>query len=484
MSLLFLPRTIYGKLILSFSAIFVLSGFAALAAIYSLYSVEGKIGLIESFYGISQKILEVRSYEKNFLLYENRDELVSAMDKLEDVRAIISGRSSQDAINHFVDRGDTKLCLTELDTYSGLMRQLTGPGYDKDGMNNLKVKLREAGHAFMNCTMGLDSAAKEHIAKDVRRYKAVAFVLVILILPMCAFMGIILANWIMTPLRNIRRSVAQVMKGDISSIPVESTKKICVECAELIDALNKMLQTISDKHQQFMQTEKLVALGKVTAGIAHEINNPLNNISLTAEMLMEDLSGMDCDERRSMIRDIVVQVDRAREIVRNLLDFSRPRKPSVWVKVDLRDLLNNTLAFLKNQVRLSGADIKIDIPETPVITMGNPSQLQQVFVNIILNALQAMDGSGALGLKVFLRAGEDRAVVEISDTGPGIPPEVREHIFEPFFTTKSDGTGLGLSVSYGIIKEHKGDISVSSGPGGGTTFRVELPLWYELDRHE
>ncbi|MGC9022401.1 MAG: sensor histidine kinase, partial [Dissulfurimicrobium sp.] len=186
---------------------------------------------------------------------------------------------------------------------------------------------------------------------------------------------------------------------------------------------------------------------------------------------------MDCDERRGMIRDIIVQVDRAREIVRNLLDFSRSRRPMAWIKVDLVGLLNNTLALLKNQVKLSGIETKIDMPETSVPIMGNPGQLQQVFVNIILNALQAMKNGGVLGVKVSSLDKKGKAVVEISDTGPGIPQDVKEHMFEPFFTTKADGTGLGLSVSYGIIKEHKGEIVVKSEPGHGSVFEVKLPLW-------
>jgi len=466
-------RTIYGKLILSFSIICIISGLAAMAAIYSLYKVEDKISVIESFYEINQRILEVRSSEKNFLLYENKNELISTIDKLNEIKTSMDALETSGIItNHNI-----KNCKTEFENYYDLIHQLIRKDYSEIDFNNLKINLRTYGHDFMNCAMSMDSSTKQQIERESRNYKAIAFILILIILPICAMIGIFLARWIMTPLREIRKAVAQVMRGELSYIPVEPTKKICSECAELIDALNKMLQALEDKHQQLIQAEKLMALGKVTAGIAHEINNPLNNISLTAEILMEDISNMNCDERRGMIHDIIVQVDRAREIVRNLLDFSRARKPTEWNRVELVELMKTTLGLLKNQIRLSGVETELNLPQEPVTIMGNSSQLQQVFVNIILNALQAMKDGGKLRIEIKAASEQDKAVVEISDTGPGIPPSVMEHIFEPFFTTKHDGTGLGLSVSYGIVKEHKGDIQVISEPGQGTTFRLEFPLW-------
>ncbi|MGB9712725.1 MAG: sensor histidine kinase [Dissulfurimicrobium sp.] len=476
MSFLRPPKTIKGKLILSFFVIFVLSGFAAAAAIYALYRVEDKMRIIESFYELNQKIFEVRSHEKNFLLYENTANLMLALDELDEVRSALASMESFGLIPYPSGRFAGSACQVEIEAYSNLMRQFISPNLAQHDVDNLKNRLRQHGHALMKCVMGIDGLAKKRVERDALHYKAVALALLVTAFPVCIGLGIFLTNWIMAPLLHIRSSVAKVMKGEIATIPAESTGT-CIECTELINVLNGMIKALSDKHQQLIQAEKLAALGKVTAGIAHEINNPLNNISLTAEVLMEDLANMDCDERRGMIRDIIVQVDRAREIVRNLLDFSRSRRPMAWIKVDLVGLLNNTLALLKNQVKLSGIETKIDMPETSVPIMGNPGQLQQVFVNIILNALQAMKNGGVLGVKVSSLDKKGKAVVEISDTGPGIPQDVKEHMFEPFFTTKADGTGLGLSVSYGIIKEHKGEIVVKSEPGHGSVFEVELPLW-------
>ena len=222
-----------------------------------------------------------------------------------------------------------------------------------------------------------------------------------------------------------------------------------------------------------MQSEKLAAIGKVTAGIAHEINNPLNNISLTAEVLLEDLPNLDCSERMDMVRDILVQSDRAREVVHHLLEFSRTRKSNIMEPVDLVALMESSITLVKNQFRLGGIVYHYDHPEQPVLVNGNPNQLQQVLVNLLLNAVQAMQPDGRLDLVVSGQ--EKEARITVSDTGIGIAPEALTHIFDPFFTTKNEGTGLGLSLSYAIVKDHSGDIEVASEPGRGTTFTIIFP---------
>jgi signal transduction histidine kinase len=234
-----------------------------------------------------------------------------------------------------------------------------------------------------------------------------------------------------------------------------------------------MLQSLNAKQNQLVQSEKLAAIGKVTAGIAHEINNPLNNISLSAEVLLEDLPNLECSERLDMVRDILVQSDRAREVVHHLLEFSRTRKSNIMEPVNLVALMENSITLVKNQFRLGGIVHRYDRPEQPVLVNGNPNQLQQVLVNLMLNAVQAMQPDGRLGLAVSSQGKEARIV--ISDTGAGIPPEALSRIFDPFFTTKNEGTGLGLSLSYAIVKDHSGEIEVESVQGQGTTFTLTLP---------
>ena len=202
-------------------------------------------------------------------------------------------------------------------------------------------------------------------------------------------------------------------------------------------------------------------------------NNPLNNISLTAEVLLEDLPNLACSERMDMVRDILVQSDRAREVVHHLLEFSRTRKSNIMVPVDLVALMESSIALVKNQFRLGGIVHNFHHPDEPVLVSGTPNHLQQVLVNLMLNAVQAMQPDGRLDLAVSAQGQEARVVV--SDTGAGIAPEALTRIFDPFFTTKNEGTGLGLSLSYAIVKDHGGDIEVESEPGRGTTFTLIFP---------
>jgi signal transduction histidine kinase len=242
-----------------------------------------------------------------------------------------------------------------------------------------------------------------------------------------------------------------------------------------------MLDTIECKQEQLVQSEKLAAIGKVTAGIAHEINNPLNNINLTAEVLLDGVDEMESDERKELIRDILSQTERARDIVHHLLSFSR-KKTAAKEKINLAKILSNILHFLKNEMRLSNIQLETSIKKDNAIVSGNRNQLEQVLINIILNAIQAMGRGGKLKIDLQTDLKNGRVVIAVQDNGPGMSRDILKHILEPFYTTKKDGTGLGLSVSYGIIKDHGGDIKIESREGKGTTVKVILPLALEDNR--
>ncbi|MBI2683689.1 MAG: PAS domain S-box protein [Acidobacteriales bacterium] len=228
---------------------------------------------------------------------------------------------------------------------------------------------------------------------------------------------------------------------------------------------------------QVAQAEKLSSIGVLAAGVAHEVNTPLAVISSYAQMLAKQLTG---DEKRSaLLEKITQQTFRASEIVNNLLNFSRTGSTE-FGDVDLNKVIADTLALLEHQLR--GARIKVEHtldPALPVI-LGNSGKLQQVFLNLLLNAKDAMTEGGSLNI---VTANGPYVSVRVSDSGVGIAPEHQARIFDPFFTTKMGtkegnrrGTGLGLAVTYGIIQEHAGKISVDSQPGEGTTFWLEFPV--------
>lgn len=467
-----LPRSIRGKLIFSLVIVSVLGIIATVTALYAMWRIEDKVRIIESFYELNQNVLEVRRHEKNYLLYNNQKDLMSALDYLDQVRAAIV------TVKKALPQDEAELQTfdkEELERYEEIFRQLLAAQFTERQKQLLESRLRRLGQGVTTRIFDMDTRARLRVEREVANYQKTGVVILGVDIFLAGLLIFYLIRWIMRPLAAIREASAQIMQGKMNSIPVNEDIVCSVEGIELVNSLNRMLQALNAKQDQLVQSEKLAAIGKVTAGIAHEINNPLNNISLTTEVLLEDLPNLDCHERLDMVRDILVQSDRARKVVHHLLEFSRTRKTDVMEKVDVIKLVADSVVLVKNQFRLSGVTHRYDHPEEGSATvLGNPNQLQQVLVNIILNAVQAMRPGGHLGLATAIR--DNEVVVAISDTGAGIAPELVPHIFDPFFTTKNEGTGLGLSLSYSIVKDHQGDIEVESQVGRGTTFRIHLPL--------
>ncbi len=226
--------------------------------------------------------------------------------------------------------------------------------------------------------------------------------------------------------------------------------------------------------EQLRHTEKMVALGELVAGVAHEINNPLTGISAFAQILLEEeLQG----DQRESIQLIKQESDRAKRVIEDLLLFARKNEP-VSASIDLNDLIEQTLRLRAYPLRVVGVTVALELDPALPRVPGDPQKLQQVLLNVIANAESAMEGRQARLLTVSTRADDGRAIISARDTGRGMPPEVLHRIFEPFFTTKAEGigNGLGLSVSYGIIQAHGGTIEVRSDVDVGSTATIALPL--------
>jgi PAS domain S-box-containing protein len=244
--------------------------------------------------------------------------------------------------------------------------------------------------------------------------------------------------------------------------------------SDLRDIL-KVHQELEATHNQLVQAEKIASLGRMAAGVAHEINNPLAGILIYAELLAREL------EKDAPIREnvevIINQTMRCQQIVNRLLDFSRQSLGQNRL-FNLNEVLRACVELVSHQAYFHNIKIVQQLdPALPQI-IGDPGQLQQVFTNLLLNAADAMSGSGTITLSSRPTRRGDGVVLQFADTGCGISPEIRDKIFEPFFTTKppGKGTGLGLSIVYGVIQRHGGAITADSAPGCGTTFTVTLPL--------
>ncbi len=236
----------------------------------------------------------------------------------------------------------------------------------------------------------------------------------------------------------------------------------------------KMRKELEDTHLQLVQSEKIASVGRMAAGMAHEINNPLSGILLYSELLKETLS--DQPERLPDVEQIIDQTLRCKKIVSDLLEFSR-QSVGKLSSFSLDEIIQKTLQLLVNQAAFQDIEIIRDIdPHIPRM-IGDIGQIQQVFTNLFINAADAMKGKGTLTIEVAYDSEKDRFITKIRDSGPGIPPEVKDKIFDIFFTTKpvGKGTGLGLSISENIIKVHGGVLSCDCPPEGGTVFTIDLP---------
>ncbi|HWQ09322.1 MAG TPA: ATP-binding protein, partial [Holophaga sp.] len=242
-----------------------------------------------------------------------------------------------------------------------------------------------------------------------------------------------------------------------------------------------VFEDITDKirlQQQLLTSEKLASIGLLSAGVAHEINTPLTGISSYVQMLQKKLTDT---HYAQILEKVEAQTDRVAKIIKNLLTFARSPSDAAFQRVDLKQSLEEILSLIDYKLKNMNIRLVLDLANVPPI-YAQGERLQQVFINIILNALDAMPGGGELGIRLTLENGAE--IVRISDTGTGIRPEHRSRIFDPFFTTKGvgKGTGLGLSISYAIVKEHDGRIDVQSEVGRGSTFSITLPAGREGPR--
>ncbi|MCX7854393.1 MAG: response regulator [Anaerolineae bacterium] len=273
-----------------------------------------------------------------------------------------------------------------------------------------------------------------------------------------------LADKIGGPFTETDRDLLQTLAGSVA---------VAVENAQLYAEVNDYARALERSQAQLIQAEKMAAIGRLAASIAHEINNPLQAIHNTIHLAMTDR--LPAEKRGEYLGMAQKEVERLIEIVQRMLEFYRPSKGGI-VQVDVNRLLQDALAIADKRLQHGSIRVSARFAEKLPLILGVPDQLTQVFLNIIINAVEAMPDGGELRVGTLLTEDQRWVLVAFRDSGPGLTAEQIAHIFEPFYTTKPSGTGLGLAISYGIVERHGGTIEVSSQPGQGATFVVRLPV--------
>jgi two-component system NtrC family sensor kinase len=460
------------RIILSMVLCFILTAGVAAASLTLIFRVAESQRFLEGMSTYAFELEHARRFEKNYLLYgTNLEDALTQAETADRLlwrtRAAIIARTSA---------GNFERMERNLGTYTQLLGRLKAsvPGDQSKGVGERaegERELRRYGAQILADANELIEQEQLRLRTAIHASSLVAGGSLLFILFVFLGIGYLLTRQVANPMRRFVEYTQRIARGDFS--PIQPARKYRDEFSDLAIAINRMLAKLKDREAQLARTSRMAAVGTLTAGVAHELNNPLNNIGLNTEAMLDGFDDYSDEEKLKMLADITTQVKRASGTVRNLLDFTRVENP-VLVAVSIPEVVSASRKLVDNEASLSNVDFALDLPEDLPKVQGNPRDLQQVFLNLFLNAIQAMPKGGKLFVRGSLEDG-DRVQVEVTDTGHGIPPEHLGSIFDPFFTTREHGTGLGLSISYGIVEKHHGKIDVRSQVGVGTSFRLSLP---------
>ncbi len=415
-------------------------------------------------------VLHLRLLEKNYMLFRNndsRDKLTGSLKLFHNIMPI---------------------CF-ECDPYADSIKTLIRT-YEKS--DSITKELQFTGDRLEHITSKAAARERQRISAFLSKTRNSLLIVLILLCVIGPLFVYKTSAYVVAPIKRLAIITRRIAEGDTSvRAPLrelDETYELSQSFNTMLDklrsthhSLSKSMDLLKEKQAQLVESEKRASLGLLVSGVAHELNNPLNNISLIAERITEDGEYLVTQDSKGL-HNIITQCERAKHIVNDLLDFARARKTTEMEKLDIVMVIEDSFNLVGNELRINNINLEMDIPDTAVYVYGNRSKLEQVFVSIITNAIQAMIPDGTITVRLSPHDEDNNILVNISDTGPGIAKKDIKNIFEPFFTTKpvGEGTGLGLSVCRSLIQEHKGEIEVDSTPGKGTTFTINLPLYREV----
>ncbi len=484
-------KSILQKIKLGYIGSFILILIIASIIFVNLIVIDERI----SFYAVISKFLdttlEMRRFEKNYFLYRKKEDFFETLSYI---------RIAEELIEKNREKFDGLLSSFYSNWSLGILKDKKVPlrFYEKTSEQSLKflreyrellkkdfagqrpsdrleAEIRQKGRQITEIAERLAEAERVKIQRMLSTTRKSLVISVAVFLIGTVLLARTISRMAIQPLQELESSMKKIASGKFEMLSLNFEDK---EIVSLNKAFNRMISEIFS-HRDIIRSEKLTSLGTMLAGIAHEINNPLSNISTSAQILSEEMDTPDDREfKEELIQQILQETDRARDIVKSVLEFTRDRDFKKE-EINLLNALRETLRFIRTDMP-TYITIAIDIPEDLTI-FADKQKIQHVFLNLLRNSVDAIPDEGVEG-KIMITARKDKegeAVrIRFSDTGLGIPEEIIDKIFDPFFTTKDigRGTGLGLYITHEIVKQHGGTIDVKSGPGAGTTFVITLPL--------
>ena len=454
---------------ISYALFFLLCVAITISSFWTISILEDKIKFLEITDNYLVEIQQARRFEKNYLLYGTN--LDDALEHLTNAKKILSANSK--TIKKIMGE---KIFQSNSDYMQKYHDQLLKLGGEKKTgkIDDIVPLLRQYGGEMVSSAEEFVKKERGSVARMLMMAKRVPFYFISGLLVLIMIFVIYLTQNLMVTLKRFMDYTKRIGEGDFS--PIVPAKKFKDEFTKLAEAFNTMIRELNHKHSILLESHKLRAIGTLVAGVAHELNNPLNNTLLTAEMLKEDLTVLSDTEKIEMIDDMINETVRSQVIVKGLLDFARESETTIK-PLKIEKIVSEAIRLVANQVKMAMVKLKTNFEDNLPGIYGDEQLLKQVFVNLIINALDVLPPGGEVCVDIHKNKNSDFVVVEVEDNGPGIPEHIQSRIFEPFFTTKgqSKGTGLGLSVSKGIIRKLGGYMHLKRSSESGTIFMVSLP---------
>jgi two-component system NtrC family sensor kinase len=445
--------------------------FIALVYVFSYQKFDlllNKLDFVEIADSLNATLLRMRLSEKNYFLYRDKSDLSLIQEDL-----IKSGNAinvERENIIRAVGQENFNQLESSLRRYEHEVARLVGIGAYA---SEVEESLREAGRKLREQSASMIRLERESVSRMISDSRKALFYFFCLVLIVALTSTYLFFSKMFKSLRGIEKTANSISEGRFVKIKGKISKD---ELGSVIGAINSMCEELGTRHEQLIQSRKLASLGVLTAGVAHELGNPLNNISMVAQTYIELYKHLGEEDRLDYMKTVLQETERIRKIVQDLLDFSKPKETDFGI-VDTNNLIRNSLKLVQNMLHVSGIESRLELEEGLPPVFIDEHKIEEVFVNLLTNAVHAMPSGGIVFLRTKLGEGGDYVVIEVEDTGKGIPQEYVSNIFDPFFSTKgTQGTGLGLSISYGIIRKHNGTIDVKSRVGVGTTFVIQLPI--------